>query len=322
MFVLLFSSANGEAQTKPALKAGLSGTSQPLAKALKAVSKVFDAKFVYERSLIDGKTTSYPVGDLKGKKLEDVLKSILYPEGLVFLYVKHNYYTIVSSDRLNDGATTPGDSSPYRSVASANTSNSAFTTSAKQKQAAIITVKGIVTNNSGKALQGVSVVVEGTDKGTMTDASGEYTLADVDEHASLVFSYIGYSVQTVAVQGRQTINITMEESSTGLNEVVVVGYGTQKKKDITGAVSVITAKELEERPNTQFGYSIEGKTAGVQVLRSSGQPQAGFAIRIRGTSTITAGSEPLYIVDGVPTTSTNEINPADIESLTILKDAS
>lgn len=322
MFALLLSSAKGEAQTKPTIEAGRFSTSQPLTKALKAVSKAFDAKFVYERSLIDGKTTSYPVGDLNGKQLEDVLKSILYPKGLVFLYVKHNYYTIVSSDRLNDGANPGANSHHYRNIPSTNSSNPAFIRGAAQKQLARITVKGTVTNNSGKALQGVSVVVEGTDKGTMTGASGEYILTDIDENASLVFSYIGYSVQKVAVQKRQTINIRMEESSTGLNEVVVVGYGTQKKKDITGAVTVITSKELEERPNTQFGYSIEGKTAGVQVLRSSGQPQAGFAIRIRGTSTITAGSEPLYIVDGVPTTSTNEINPADIESLTILKDAS
>lgn len=182
-------------------------------------------------------------------------------------------------------------------------------------------VKGRITNQQGEPLVGVSVTLKGTLIGTLTDENGSYSI-DVPENGILVFSFVGYITKEAAVNGRTAVDLVLEAADMGLDEVVVVGYGTQKKKDITGAVSVITAKELEERPNTQFGYSIEGKTAGVQILRSSGQPQAGFSIRIRGTSTITAGSEPLYIVDGVPTTSTNEINPADIESLTILKDAS
>jgi len=102
----------------------------------------------------------------------------------------------------------------------------------------------------------------------------------------------------------------------------VIGYGVQKKKDLTGAVATISAKDMENRANAQFGYSIEGKAPGVQVIRSSGQPQAGFSIRIRGTSSITSGSDPLYIVDGVPTPNTNDINPADIENISVLKDAS
>lgn len=126
-----------------------------------------------------------------------------------------------------------------------------------------------------------------------------------------------------SVIGEQTtINISMEEENKVLDQVVVVGYGTQKKKDITGSISVVSSKALEDRPNTEFGYSLEGKAAGVQVIRSSGQPQAGFSIRIRGTSSITSGREPLYIVDGVQTESINEINPGDIESFSILKDAS
>ena len=107
-----------------------------------------------------------------------------------------------------------------------------------------------------------------------------------------------------------------------LEEVVVTGYGTQKKKDVTGAIAVISAKELDARPAMQFGNALEGKAAGIQVIRSSGQPQAGFSIKIRGTSSITSGSDPLYIVDGVQTYNVSEINPADIESFTVLKDAS
>jgi len=99
-----------------------------------------------------------------------------------------------------------------------------------------------------------------------------------------------------------------------LSEVVVMGYGTQQKKDVTGAVAAVSAKEFKDRPNTQFGYALEGKVAGVEIIRPSGQPQAGFSIRVRGTSTITAGSEPLYIVDGVPSTSINEISPATLKA--------
>src|SRR5690606_15681670 len=100
------------------------------------------------------------------------------------------------------------------------------------------------------------------------------------------------------------------------------GYGVQEKKDITGAVSVVDAEAFESRPNSQFGNLIQGKTAGVQVITPSGKPSAGFSMRVRGTNSISAGSEPLYVVDGVPTTDTRTINPSDIENITVLKDAS
>jgi TonB-linked SusC/RagA family outer membrane protein len=186
----------------------------------------------------------------------------------------------------------------------------------------VFTVKGKATDQSGNPLVGLNISLSGSQIGTITDEQGNYSLSLPDGRGILVFSYVGFASQEIPVNGRSEINVTMEPGASGLNEVVLVGYGTQRKKDITGAVSVVSSKALEDRPNSQFGYSLEGKAAGVQVIRPSGQPQAGFSIRIRGTSTITAGSEPLYIVDGVPTSSTNEINPADIESMTILKDAS
>ncbi len=184
-----------------------------------------------------------------------------------------------------------------------------------------INVKGQVKDASGSSLPGVNVVLKGTTSGNVTDNNGMYAIS-VPSDGTIVFSFIGYLSQEVAVAGKTIINITMTEAALDLNEVVVVGYGTQMKKDVTGAVAVISSQELEDRPNTQFGYSLEGKAAGVQVIRSSGQPQAGFSIKVRGTSSITSGSDPLYIVDGVQTYSTNGINPADIESFTVLKDAS
>jgi TonB-dependent starch-binding outer membrane protein SusC len=184
-----------------------------------------------------------------------------------------------------------------------------------------ITVKGQVKDETGSTIPGLNVVVKGTNTGTSTDALGGYSIK-VSPTGTLVFSSLGFTTREIAVQGKTTLDVVMQRSVEKLDEVVVVGYGTQQKKDLTGAVSVVSGKEMENRPNTQFGYVIEGKTAGVQVIRSSGQPQAGFTIRVRGTSSITSGSDPLYIIDGVQTYNTNEINPADIESLTVLKDAS
>lgn len=184
-----------------------------------------------------------------------------------------------------------------------------------------ITVKGTVKSSEGTTLPGVSVVVKGTVTGTITDINGKFSVSAPSD-AALVFSFVGYESAEMMVGGKTQIDVTLVQSATNLSEVVVMGYGTQQKKDVTGAVAVVSAKELKDRPNTQFGYSLEGKAAGVQVIRSSGQPQSGFSIRVRGTSSITSGSDPIYIVDGVQTYNTNEINPSDIESFTVLKDAS
>ena len=184
-----------------------------------------------------------------------------------------------------------------------------------------ISVKGTVIGSDGVTLPGVNISIKGTVQGTTTGPDGQYGIS-APSAGTLVFSYIGYETLEVLVGGKTRIDVTLKPAVSNLQEVVVVGYGSQQKKDVTGAVATVSAKEFKERPNTQFGYALEGKLAGVQIVRPSGQPQAGFSIRVRGTSTITAGSNPLYIIDGVPTTSINEINPADIETMTVLKDAS
>jgi len=185
-----------------------------------------------------------------------------------------------------------------------------------------INISGTVISTVTKLpMPGVTVTEKFTQNGTATDNNGHFNIAVKDKNAILVFHYVGYKEVEIAVGNQIIINVSMEEESKVLDQVVVIGYGTQKKKDITSSISVVSSKALEDRPNTEFGYSLEGKAAGVQVIRSSGQPQSGFSIRIRGTSSITSGSEPLYIVDGVQTQSINEINPGDIESFSILKDA-
>ncbi|MCU4175318.1 SusC/RagA family TonB-linked outer membrane protein [Carboxylicivirga sp. N1Y90] len=184
-------------------------------------------------------------------------------------------------------------------------------------------LKGNIVDTDNKPIPGVSVVVKGTTLGTITGMDGSYVLkGDFTSSDILVFSFIGMQTQEVIIAGQSTINLSMLDETLGLDEVIVVGYGTQKKKDITGSVALVGSDELESRPNTQLGSLIQGRAAGVRVVSSSGKPSQGLSIRVRGTNSITAGSEPLYVVDGVPTSDTRSINPSDVETFTVLKDAS
>ncbi|REG90117.1 SusC/RagA family TonB-linked outer membrane protein [Winogradskyella sediminis] len=185
------------------------------------------------------------------------------------------------------------------------------------------TISGNVTDSGGLPIPGVSVIIKGTTTGTTTDFDGFYQLkGSYTDTSIVVFSYIGMTTVERLVGTEDEINVVLEEDLQMLNEVVVVGYGTQEKKDITGSVSIVDSESFESRPNTQVGSLLQGQSAGVQVTSNSGKPSAGFSIRIRGTNSINAGSEPLYVVDGVPTTDTRSINPSDIDSISILKDAS
>lgn len=182
-------------------------------------------------------------------------------------------------------------------------------------------VSGTVSVQNGETLPGVNVLLKGSNTGTITDAEGKYSI-NAPADGVLVFSFIGFKMQEISIDNRTVVDVVMEEDITTLEQVVVVGYGTQEKKDITGAVAVIDEEAFESRPNSQFGNLIQGKTAGVQVISPSGKPSAGFSMRVRGTSSIAGSSEPLYVVDGIPSSDTRTINPADIESITVLKDAS
>ncbi|AYB30013.1 SusC/RagA family TonB-linked outer membrane protein [Chryseolinea soli] len=181
-------------------------------------------------------------------------------------------------------------------------------------------VTGKVTSTGGEPLPGVSVLLKGTSTGSLTDADGNYTINATE--GTLVFSFIGYKPVEALIGGRTTVDVSMEDDVTTLEQIVVVGYGTQEKKDITGAVGVVDQKAMASRPNTQFGNLIQGKAAGVQVIVPSGKPSAGFSIRVRGATSISGNNEPLYVVDGVPSSDTRTLNPADIESISVLKDAS
>lgn len=182
-------------------------------------------------------------------------------------------------------------------------------------------VTGKVSDSAGP-LPGVNVAVQNSKIGTITDLDGKFSLNNLPKDAVLTVSYLGYTTQKVSLNGKTSINVILLSDNVDLKEVVVVGFGSSKKKDVTGAIAVVGSKEFEGRANTGLGNALEGKVAGVQISKPSGQPQAGYTVRVRGTSTITAGAEPLYILDGIPTNSINEISPSDIETMTVLKDAS
>ncbi|HYH55506.1 MAG TPA: SusC/RagA family TonB-linked outer membrane protein, partial [Anseongella sp.] len=184
-----------------------------------------------------------------------------------------------------------------------------------------ITVRGTIQDGQGLPLPGVSVIVKGTGAGTSSDLNGNYSIS-APPGDTLEFSLLGYATVSEPVNNRTGINVSMGENVTELSDVVVVGYGTQRRGDITGSVGIVDEEAFESRPNTQFGNIIQGKTAGVQVISPSGKPSQGFSMRIRGTSSINASSEPLYVVDGVPTADTRSLSPSDIESISVLKDAS
>ncbi|MFT4802536.1 MAG: TonB-dependent SusC/RagA subfamily outer membrane receptor, partial [Flavobacteriaceae bacterium] len=183
-----------------------------------------------------------------------------------------------------------------------------------------LNIKGVVKDiNSGETLPGVSVVIKGTTIGTETDFDGLFMLSNVKKGAILVFNYLGMKSKEVVVKSAE-MNISLEESAEALDEIVVVGYGTQKKKEVTGAVSVIDSKAIEKLNPTRVEQALQGQIAGVNITSSSGSPGSGSNIRIRGVST-NGDSSPLILVDGNVISDLSVLNPNDIKSINVLKDA-
>ena len=184
-------------------------------------------------------------------------------------------------------------------------------------------ITGTVTDNTtGEALPGVNVLVKGTTIGILTDANGQFSLTVPDPKAILVFSFIGYTSLEAPLAGQKVLNVKLSQNVEALDEVVVIGYGTVKKRDLTGAVSSMPAERIAELSTTRIEQALLGKVAGVQVKSISGEPGVAPQIRIRGVGSISAGVNPLYVVDGFPTDNLQTLNPNDIESIDILKDAS
>jgi TonB-linked SusC/RagA family outer membrane protein len=184
------------------------------------------------------------------------------------------------------------------------------------------TVTGVVKDEKNQVLPGVSVTIKGTALGISTDAGGKFSIS-VPANGTLIFNFVGYTSQEAVLNGRTSLAITMEPSSKSLNEVIVLAYGSQSRRNVTGAVQTVNQKELQDIPAAQVTQKLQGKLAGVQINQTTGIPGQGMSVRIRGQASISAGSDPLYVVDGFPITGNiANINPDEIESISVLKDAS
>ena len=183
-------------------------------------------------------------------------------------------------------------------------------------------ISGVVKDSNGEPLPGVAVMVEGTTQGVSTDIDGHYTINIQDARGkTLVFSFIGLATKTVVIGTRDVIDVVLEEDVNFLDETVVIGYATVKRRDLMGSVSSVDSKTLTQMPVASVTEALTGKMAGVQVTTTEGDPDAEIKIRVRGGGSITQDSSPLYIVDGFPVSSINDIPSSDIQSIDILKDA-
>ncbi len=214
--------------------------------------------------------------------------------------------------------------------------------SATARQAAQSVIKGQVSDENGNPLPGVTVALANANTGTTTNSKGQYTLNVSGEKGTLVFSFVGYTTQRVPINGRSTVNITLHQKVAALNQLVVIGYGTQKKSDLTGAISSLGNEDFNKGVASSLDQLIQGKAAGVRVVQNSNEPGGGISINVRGASSINAGTGPLYVIDGLPLSNSApiaatgqgfvgtrtprnplaSINPNDIASIEVLKDAS
>ena len=284
LFFLLISVFNVSATVySQSTKISLNLSNASLSEVLEHIEKSSDYRFLYRKDYLDlDKKINI---NTKNSSIEHVLKNVLSNyEDLSYSLLKDNLIVIAPTNIAWE-------------------------------------LTGQVTDESGSPIPGVTVSIKGKQVGTITDLNGSFTL-EVNEGDVLIFSFIGYQTKTITIVDQKVVNITLVESVQQLDEVVITGYGMQRVKDVTGSISNISTDDIESRPMLQFQDALQGKAAGVQIISPSGKPQSGAFIRIRGTTSIDGSSEPLYVVDGVPSENMQNINPNDIESITILKDAS
>ena len=181
-------------------------------------------------------------------------------------------------------------------------------------------ISGTVKDENGRPLAGASVKLKGSDRGTSTDANGSFTLRVPNGGGTLVISYVGY--QTLEVSASGTINVRLQLDESKIENAVVIGYGTQRKRDVTGSLSTVTAKDFQDAPVVRLDQALQGRSTGVQVTTSSGSPGGNVRIRIRGANSLTGDNSPLYVVDGFVGADFTTLNTDDIASIEILKDAS
>jgi len=261
---------------------------------LKHLEKAANVKFVYSKNLIDVEQTA--AVSANNEKLAKVLDQLLLPKGIKYeviddkiVLAKVKEIPLVATEKVD------------------------------------IVVTGKVTSDKGETLPGVSIKIKGTNFGTSTNVSGAYSLKVPAAHVNgvLVFTFVGFTTQEVSIDGRTVIDVKLVENVRTINEVVVVGYGTQKRGNVAQAVASVDMNKVKEVPVANVSSALQGRVPGVVSVPSSFRPGSGSTIKLRGSRSLSANNDPLYVVDGVPITySIDDINPLDIESIDVLKDAS
>ncbi|CCH00172.1 hypothetical protein FAES_2163 [Fibrella aestuarina BUZ 2] len=328
--MVLFQQSTALAQETASTRARLVRPAPARQRALRDVLLDLERKhkvfFSYESKVVRGKLVNADLPQLTS--LDAELQQILQPVGLRFERVADKYYSIVVDHnrsgsalplRLTDGALTslrlstlPGRSTP-------NVPERELSTLTVATDKALVTVTGTIVDETGGPLVGVSVIERGTQNGTTTNAQGQFTLNVANPQSTLIFSFIGYVTQQLEVGNRTTFDVKLLPDTKSLSEVVVVGYGTQRRASVTGAVDQVGQQALEGRPVTNVSQALQGVSPNLIVQQASGEPGAPLNINIRGISTL-GNNSPLVIVDGIPG-SIDVLNPSDIESISVLKDA-
>ncbi|GAB4000255.1 TonB-dependent receptor [Spirosoma daeguense] len=319
--------------------ARITADNRQLRDVLQAIKTHYKVDILFEGGLIDNITVSTADLDYH-RKVEYNLDKVLIPNRLRYRKVKEGFYLILTDKKERKKELSAHNPEPVGDKALvANASNvltaqiasaSTINTSTSTATLAVEVITGKVSDERGEGLPGVNVLVKGTTQGTTTDASGAFKISVPDKATTLVFSFVGYLSKEEVVGNRTTLSVILATDTKALKEVVVVGYGTQRARDVTGSVAAINQTAIKDLPVSTLDQKMIGQVAGVQIQQLSGAPGAGTSVRIRGSGSLGAGNEPLYVVDGMPYSSgLNQnlnplllINPNDIESITILKDAS
>ncbi|HUN01989.1 MAG TPA: TonB-dependent receptor [Niabella sp.] len=305
-----------------------------LLEAIEKISKQYDVYFTFDMTLVSEVEVEYEQSLYSSA--EDALGRILKGTGLKYKFFDHRFVIIYKDDAKGleslkqmskhlSGLIREGENKlePAGKRGILNIPKLPDQSILKTVVPVAFSVEGTIINNEGETLVGVTVQVKGTNKATTTDANGRFSLNDIEANAVLVISYVGFETQEVRVGGQANLKITMLSADQALEQVVVVGYGTQKKSDLTGSVGHINDKSIAERSAFNIEQSLAGKIAGVNVQTNSGRPGGRTSISIRGYSSINASNDPLYVIDGIIwTAGINDLNPNEIKSIDILKDAS
>ncbi|MCU0392141.1 MAG: TonB-dependent receptor plug domain-containing protein [Thermoflexibacter sp.] len=328
VFLLTHSGSYAQEMTLARLDGKVSSHTNVVRKHLKEViqdlKKRFDVDFIYENDVLEGKKVSY--SPQKNENVENALDNVLTMVNLKYKKIDQKVYAIIpqtiEKKQLNNGeksiiSIVEQQEKIFAPVLELNTTEKRFVLSRWEKR-----ISGkVISSEDNLPLPGVSILLKGSSTGTVTDAEGRYSISVPDNGGTLVFSYVGYVTQEIVVGTSSTINVTLVSDITALEQIVVVGYGTQKREAITGAISTVSAKEVAALPVPNIAAALQGRVAGVSVT-NNGAPGEGPIVRIRGIGSISYASNPLYVIDGFPTGDLNSFDTRDIESVEVLRDAS